>query len=78
MILGGSYLPISMFPPILKYMAFFSPFGAVNFATSTVYESWNNEYLIRLGLQIGWIIIFGILLNIVYRKSKKKAMVNGG
>ena len=78
MILGGSYLPISMFPPILKTMAFFSPFGAVNFATSTVYESWNNEYLIRLGLQVGWIIIFGILINIVYKKSKKKAMVNGG
>ena len=78
MILGGSYLPISMFPPILKYMAFFSPFGAINFATSTVYASWNNEYLVRIGLQVGWIIIFGILLNIVYRKSKKKAMVNGG
>ena len=78
MILGGSYLPISMFPPILKTMAFFSPFGAVNFATSTVYDSWNNEYLIRLGLQFGWIIIFGILINFVYKKSKKKAMVNGG
>jgi ABC-2 type transport system permease protein len=78
MILGGSYLPISMFPPIMKAMALYSPFGAINFATSTVYASWNDEWLIRLGLQIGWIIIFGILLNIVYRKSKKKAMVNGG
>ena len=78
MILGGSYLPISMFPPIMKMMAFLSPFGAINFATSTVYESWNNEYLIRLGLQVGWIIIFGIIINIIYRKAKKKAMVNGG
>ena len=78
MILGGSYLPISMFPPLLKWIAFLSPFGAINFATSTVYESWNQEYLIRLGLQVGWIIIFGLLINYVYRKSKKKAMVNGG
>ena len=78
MILGGSYLPISMFPPIMKMMAFLSPFGAINFATSTVYESWNNEWLIRLGLQVGWIIIFGIIINIIYRKAKKKAMVNGG
>ena len=78
MILGGSYLPISMFPPLLKWIAFLSPFGAINFATSTVYESWNKEYLIRLGLQVGWIIIFGLLINYVYRKSKKKAMVNGG
>ena len=78
MILGGSYLPISMFPPFLKWIAFLSPFGAVNFATSTVYESWNNEYLMRLGLLIGWIIIFGLLINFVYKKAKKKAMVNGG
>ena len=78
MILGGSYLPISMFPPVMKAMALYSPFGAINFATSTVYASWNDEWLMRLGLQVGWIIIFGILLNIVYRKSKKKAMVNGG
>lgn len=78
MILGGSYLPISMFPPVMKAMALYSPFGAINFATSTVYASWNDEWVIRLGLQVGWIIIFGILLNIVYRKSKKKAMVNGG
>ena len=78
MILGGSYLPISMFPPLLKWIAFISPFGAVNFATSTVYASWNNEYLIRLGLQVIWIIIFGLILNFVYKKSKKKAMINGG
>ena len=78
MILGGSYLPISMFPPVLKWIAFLSPFGAVNFATSTVYESWNNEYLMRLGLLVGWIIIFGLLINFVYKKSKKKAMINGG
>ena len=78
MILGGSYLPISMFPKILKLAAFYSPFGAVNFATSTVYSSWNNEYLFRIGLQIFWIIIFGILLFITYKQTKKKAMVNGG
>ena len=78
MILGGSYLPISMFPKILKIAAFYSPFGAINFATSTVYASWENEYLIRIGLQIAWIIIFGNLLFFVYNKTKKKAMVNGG
>ena len=78
MILGGSYLPISMFPPLLKWIAFISPFGAVNFATSTVYSTWNSEWLIRLGLQVMWIIIFGLILNFVYKKSKKKAMINGG
>lgn len=78
MILGGSYLPISMFPDFMKVIAFLSPFGAINFASSTVYNSWNDEFIIRIFLQIIWIIIFYILLNYVYKKSKEKAMINGG
>jgi len=78
MVLGGSYLPISMFPPFMKTLAFISPFGAINFATSTVYSSFTSEYLIRTALQIIWIIVFGLLLNIVYKKSLEKSMINGG
>jgi len=78
MILGGSYLPISMFPPFMKIIAFISPFGAINFASSTVYESWNNEFVYRILMQIGWIIIIYLVLNYVYNKSKEKAMINGG
>ena len=78
MILGGSYLPISMFPSFMKLIAFISPFGAINFATSTVYSSWNNEFLIRLILQIIWIIITFLILRFMYYKAKIKAMINGG
>lgn len=78
MILGGSYLPIAMFPNFMKTIAFASPFGAVNFASSTVYETWKNEFIIRIALQLLWIAIFALLLNLVYNKSKKKAMINGG
>ena len=78
MILGGSYLPISMFPPFMKMIAFASPFGAINFASSTVYESWNSEFIFRILMQVAWIIIVYIILNYVYKKSKEKAMINGG
>lgn len=78
MILGGSYLPISMFPNFMKIIAYVSPFGAINFASSTVYDSWNNEFIVRILLQILWISVFGILLHYVYKKSKEKAMINGG
>lgn len=78
MILGGSYLPVSMFPSFMKIIAFISPFGAINFATSTVYSSWNNEFLIRIILQIIWIIITFLILRFMYYKAKIKAMINGG
>ena len=78
MVLGGSYLPVALFPPVLKFLAFISPFGAINFATSTVYDTWNNEFITRILLQIIWIIVFGILLNCIYKKARQKAMINGG
>ena len=78
MILGGSYLPISMFPNFMKVIAYASPFGAINFASSTVYDSWNEEFITRILLQFMWIIIFGILMNYIYKKSKENAMINGG
>ena len=78
MVLGGSYLPVALFPPFMKFLAFISPFGAINFTSSTVYSTWNNEFLIRILLQILWIIIFGLLLVYVYKKAREKAMINGG
>ena len=69
MVLGGSYLPVALFPPVLKFLAFISPFGAINFATSTVYDYWNNEFIIRILLQIFWIIVFGLVLNYIYKKA---------
>ena len=78
MVLGGSYLPVALFPPFMKFLAFISPFGAINFTSSTVYSSWNNEFIIRILLQIVWIIVFGFLLIYVYKKAREKAMINGG
>lgn len=78
MVLGGSYLPVALFPPVMKWMAFLSPFGAINFATSTVYSSWNNEFIFRILLQIMWIIVFAVVLIYVYKKSRVKVMINGG
>ncbi len=78
MVLGGSYLPISMFPKVMKIMAYASPFGAINFASSTVYDSWNTNCYKMIGMQIIWILVFGLILFFVYKKSKEKAMINGG
>lgn len=78
MVLGGSYLPVALFPPFMKFFAFISPFGAINFTSSVVYSTWPNEFLIRILLQVIWIIVFSILLIYVYKKAREKAMINGG
>lgn len=78
MLLGGSYLPVALFPKFMKILAYISPFGAINFTSSTVYSTWNNEFIIRILLQIIWIIVFGLLLIYVYKKAREKTMINGG
>ena len=78
MILGGSYLPISMFPKVMKILAFASPFGAVNFASSTVYAVWKDEAFMKIGMQVIWIVIFTVIIWFLYNKSKQKMVINGG
>ncbi len=78
MVLGGSYLPIALFPKIMKDIATYSPFGAINFVTSTVYSSWQNEFIIKILMQIVWIILLYFLLIWLFEKAKRKLAINGG
>ena len=78
MILGGSYLPIALFPPFLYKIALYSPFGASQFITHTVNESWKSDWYVLIGIQLFWIIVLGIVLYFLYSKAKNKLSVNGG
>lgn len=78
MVLGGSYLPIALFPKVLKDVATYSPFGAVNFITSTIYKTWSNEYLLKFSMQVLWIIVLYLALMFLYKKARKKLAINGG
>ena len=78
MILGGSYLPIALFPDFLYKVSVYSPFGASMFVSHIVYNSWKLDYLKFIGIQIFWIIVLGLLLKIIFDKAVKKLSVNGG
>lgn len=78
MILGGSYLPIALFPSFLYKLAMYSPFGASLFVTHTMYPSWEGEWHRMIIIQVVWIIILGAALYAVYQLAKKKVSVNGG
>lgn len=78
MILGGAYFPVALFPEILKYISLYSPIGASRFTSYVAYASWSQDYLWMLGLQIFWIIIIGLILYWLQKKSFHKLNVNGG
>ncbi len=78
MIFGGSYLPIALFPKLMKDIATYSPFGAMNFLTSTVYKTWESEYVLKFCMQIIWIIILYFVLKTIYKKARERLAINGG
>jgi ABC-2 type transport system permease protein len=77
-IVGGSYLPVAFFPTWMRQLSTGSPFGAMNFVTYTVYPNWIKNSYGMLGMQLMWIIIFGLVLYFVYNKAQKYVSVNGG
>ena len=78
MILGGSYVPVALFPSVLKTLALWSPFGASQFITSTVYNSWESDYLRLIGMQLFWVVSIGIIVLYMFNQAHKKVSVNGG
>ncbi len=78
MILGGSYLPIALFPPLMYKIALYSPFGASQFITHTVYEPWQHDWPLLVSIQCGWIIIMAVLVYLMFSRARTKASINGG
>lgn len=78
MILGGSYLPVALFPVFMYKLALYSPFGASQFVTHTVYDTWASEWYLLIGIQAFWIVVLGLVMGIMFKKAREKVSVNGG
>jgi len=78
MILGGSYLPVALFPPLMYKLAIYSPFGATQFLTHTVYNTWQHDWYQFIGIQLAWTLVLGIILFVMFKQAQKKISVNGG
>lgn len=78
MILGGSYLPIALFPAFMLKIALWSPFGASQFITHTVYETWQTNWYQLIGIQLFWIVLLGLVVYLMFERAKQKVSVNGG
>ncbi|MFA6006777.1 MAG: hypothetical protein WC764_03575 [Candidatus Paceibacterota bacterium] len=78
MILGGSYLPVALFPEFMQKLATYSPFGASFFITHTVYATWQTDWPRLLSIQAVWIIVLSIAVYFMFNKAKVNVSVNGG
>jgi len=79
LIFGGVILPLSLFPPGLKLIAEYSPFGQFFFSGAQVLVQPSfalfQHYLV---IQICWIVIFTFASQLIFNKSKREVALNGG
>lgn len=78
MILGGSYLPVALFPPVMYKLSLYSPFGASQFITHTVYETWRSDWPALITIQAGWIMVFALSVGWLFNQARWKVSINGG
>lgn len=78
MILGGSYLPVALFPSLMKKISLYSPFGASQFVTHTISTSWQTNWYQLIGIQLCWIVLLAVVIYWMFQKAKQKVSVNGG
>jgi ABC-2 type transport system permease protein len=78
MILGGSYLPVALFPAFMYKIARYSPFGASQFVSYTVYDNWQANWPMMVGTQLFWIILLGLVMYFMFIAARRKVSVNGG
>jgi ABC-2 type transport system permease protein len=78
MILGGSFVPIAFFPTFLKNIATYSPFGASQFLTSMMYNSWLDAWPKMILIQILWTLFFSLILYFLFKSAVRNVATNGG
>lgn len=78
MVLGGSFLPVAFFPSYMKTLAIWTPFGASQFITHTVYDSWKTDWVKLVSIQLFWVLVLFCVMHLLYSLAIKKTSINGG
>jgi ABC-2 type transport system permease protein len=77
--LGGSFIPLSFFPPGLQTASHFLPFEYIRFVPINIYlgryPGW--QVLGQLGLQLAWIVALYALIAVVGQAAIKKYARSG-
>lgn len=78
LILGGSYVPVAMFPNGMKHIAEYSPFGATMFVTQSFNADFSSHWIWLFSVQLFWMIVMYGCLQLLFARAKKTLFVNGG
>jgi ABC-2 type transport system permease protein len=78
-VLGGLFIPLDFFPPWLKNIALGLPFASMLYGPARLFvkPTW-PDFFSLMAMQAFWLLIMGLVLALIYRKSVTYLTVNGG
>ncbi len=79
-LLSGAWIPVTMFPETLNRINLFLPFRAIYAIPVSILTSSMKVIEIRqsIGVQVMWLVILYILVQIIWRVGRNKLVVQGG
>lgn len=79
-ILSGTLLPLWFMPSFLRKVITFTPFESIYFTPVQVYlgEIQGLELVIKLAVQVAWIVVLWMIANAFWKHGVKKLVVQGG
>jgi len=79
-ILGGTYVPLWVFPPVLGQVILFLPFAGVSYVPLSILVGRTEPSQIpaAFGMQMVWIAVLGCLSRVLFSAGVKKLSVQGG
>ncbi len=78
-IVGGLFVPLEFFPPIILKIFKFFPFAYMNYFAAKMSVLFNlKEYLVGFSIQLIYIIAIFSLINLIYNKGIKRISIQGG
>ncbi len=79
-LLGGTLIPVDFYPAWLRLLVNVLPFKYIYYTPLSFFlRDISTEELVKsFSIQLGWLLLFTVACAILYRKSKKRLVIQGG
>lgn len=78
-ILGGIFVPLTIFPDSIRAFIDYLPFSQIFFNPALIIVKYSPELFFKfLAIQIVWIILLSALAKLIFAKGSKMLAINGG
>jgi ABC-2 type transport system permease protein len=78
-VLGGIFLPLSLFPDKIRALIEFLPFNHLFYGPARLIISFDAQLFWKyLLIQIVWVVVLSALIRVIYKRGMKGLSINGG